>query len=55
MDISKERADKIRLAILAMSDEDLSIYAHAVFAETFETVPERIERVAAEFTKTLPF
>ena len=48
-------ADKIRLQVLKMSDSELVYYSHALHAENFETLPERIKRVSEEYKKTMPF
>lgn len=51
----KEKSDQLRVDILNCSDEDLVYFSHAIFAETFESIPQRISKVAKEHVKGLPF
>lgn len=56
----KEKADKIRLEILALTDEELVYFGHAVHSgeievKPFETVTQFIKRAADEHFKSMPF
>lgn len=59
--INKDRADKIRLAIMALSDNELINFDSAAYAgedvegEPFESAAERIKRVSAELEQKMPF
>lgn len=52
---AKEQAVKTRLAIVNLSDDALNSFSDAIFADTFETAAEFIERTAAEHVKNMPF
>ena len=55
MDINKEKADKIRLQILALSDEDLVFAESESFGTSFQSLSELIKFMADKCKRELPF
>ena len=51
----KERADKIRLAIIAMSDEDLTFADNESFGTDFKSLTDLILEMSKKAQKDTPF
>lgn len=57
---TQQKADKIRLEILAMSNTDLFYFAQSVYAgevkvQCFDSVSDCVSRTAAHHIENLPF
>lgn len=58
---TKQKADKIRLDILSLTDEELLNFAANIYGgddidgQPFEAVIEFVKRVSSDFSKNLPF
>ena len=46
---------KVRKDISELSDSDLMFFSHAIHSETFETIAERVKRIAKEHAQSMPF
>lgn len=58
---TKERADKIRLELMTLTDDELLNYSAMAWAgedikgKPYESLVEHIKRTSAEFEKNMPF
>ena len=51
----KERANKIKLEVLNLSDEDLVAWEGSIVSDSFKTVTEHIQETAKAHLKSMPF